>query len=62
MKRLNSLKRKFIRDKSFHEMYKAFIDEMLEKGYARKGENGQIGKVWYTPHYRVTHPAKSGDL
>ena len=62
MKRLKSLKRKFIRDKSFHEMNKAFIDEMLEKGYARKGENGQIGKVWYIPHYRVTHPAKPGDL
>ena len=26
MKKLNSLKRRFIRDKSLHEMYKAFID------------------------------------
>ena len=45
MKRLNSLERRFIRDKSFDEMYKAFIDDMLEKGYARKTENEQFGKV-----------------
>ena len=45
MKRLNSLERRFIRDKSFDEMYKAFIDDMLEKGYARKAENEQFGKV-----------------
>ena len=45
MKRLNSLERRFIRDKSFDEMYKAFIDDMLEKGYARKAENEQVGKV-----------------
>ena len=30
MKSLNKcLKRRFIRDKSFHEMYKAFIDDMM---------------------------------
>ena len=46
MKKLNSLKRRFIRDKSFHEIYKTFIDNMLQKGYARKAENDeQVGKV-----------------
>ena len=39
MKRLKSLKRRFIRDKSFHEMGKTFIDDMLQNGYARKAEN-----------------------
>ena len=62
MKRLNSLKGRFIRDKSFHAMYKAFIDDMLQKGYARKAENEQIGKVWYIPHHGVTHPAKPGKV
>ena len=38
MKRSNSLKRRFIRDKSSHEIYKTFIDDMLQKGYARKVE------------------------
>ena len=47
MKRLNSLKKRFIRDKSFHEMYKTFLDDMLQQGYSRKAENGQVGKVWY---------------
>ena len=59
MKRLNSLKRRFIRDKSFHEMYKTFIDDMLLKGYARKAENGQVGKVRYTG---VTHQAEPGKV
>ena len=57
MKRLKSLKRK-IRDKSFHEMRKTFIDDMLQKGYARKAENEQVGKVWYILHHGVTQPAK----
>ena len=62
MKRLNSLKRRFIRDKSFYEMYKVFIDDMLQKGYARKAENEQVGKVWYIPHHGVTHPSKPGKV
>ena len=62
MKWLNSLKRRFIRDKSFHEMHNTFIDDMLQKGYARKAENGQVEKVWYTPHHGVTQPAKPGKV
>ena len=62
MKRLNSLKRRFIRDKSFYEMYKVFIDDMLQKGYARKAENEQVGKEWYIPQHGVTHPSKPGKV
>ena len=62
MKRLYSLKRRFIRDKSFHEIYKAFIDDMLQKGYARKAKNEQVRKVWYIPHHGVKHPAKPGNV
>ena len=62
MKRLNSLKRRFIRDKSFYEMYKVFIDDMLQRSYARKAENEQVGKVWYIPHHGVTHPSKPGKV
>ena len=54
MKTLNSLKRRSIRDKSFYEMYKAFTDDMFQKGYARKAENEQFGKVWYITHHGVT--------
>ena len=59
MKWLNS-EESFIRDKSFHKMYKAFI--MLQKGYARKAENEQVGKIWHIPHHGVTHPAKPGKV
>ena len=61
MKRLNCLKRRFIRDKSFHELYKTFI-HMLQKLSVRKAENEQIGKVWYIPHHEMTHQAKSGKV
>ena len=55
-----SLKRRFIRDKSFHEIYKVIVDDMLQKGYTRKAENKHVGKVCYIPYHGVTHPAKSG--
>ena len=51
-KRLNCLKARFIRDKSF-KMYKIFIGNMLQKGYARKAENEQVGNIWYLPHHGV---------
>ena len=41
-------------------MYKALI--MLQKGYARKAENEQVGKIWHIPHHGVTHPAKPGKV
>ena len=60
--RLNCLKRTFTRDKSFHEMYKKFIDDMLQKDCPRKVENEHVGRVWYIPHHGVTHPAKPGKV
>ena len=43
-------------------MCKTLIDDMLQKGYARKAENEQVGKVWYISHHGVTHPAKPGKV
>ena len=40
-------------------MYKVIADDMLQKGYTRKAENKQVGKVCYIPYHGVTHPAKS---
>ena len=45
MKRLQFSKRMFFRGKLFQEMCKAFIDNMLEKGYASETENEQIRKI-----------------
>ena len=35
---------------------------MLQKGYSRKAQNEQVGKVWYIPHHGVTHAVKSGKV
>ena len=35
---------------------------MLQKGYARKAENEQVGKVWYIQHHGVTPLAKPGKM
>lgn len=45
MKGLQFSKRMFFRGKLFQEMCKAFIDNMLEKGYASETENEQIRKI-----------------
>ena len=45
IKRLKFFKRMFFRDNLFQEMYKAFIDNMLEKGNTSETENEQIGKI-----------------
>ena len=43
-------------------MHKLFIDDMLQKDYARKAENEQVGKVWYISHHGVTHPSRPGKV
>ena len=36
VKRLNCLQIRFLKDENFYGLYKAFIDDMLTKGYAKK--------------------------
>ena len=48
IKKLNSLKRRFIRDKLFHEKYKTLMDEIFQKCYARKGKNEHVRKVQHS--------------
>lgn len=60
--RCNGLKRKFEKNKQFHEEYTRFLSDVLEKGYAEKVPEDQLdrddGKVWYVPHHGVFHPKK----
>lgn len=60
--RLNSLKRKFSRNTDFFQEYKAFMDNILVKGYAVKIPEEQLirsdGRVWFIPHHGVYHPKK----
>jgi len=60
--RLSSLKRKILRNASFHEEYTNFLNDVINKGYAEEVPQGQLkrydGKVWYIPHHGVYHPKK----
>ena len=51
MKCLESLRSKFGKDDLFFKEYKNFMEELMEKGYARKCDGkGPDGKTWYVPH------------
>ena len=54
------LKRKFLKNPSFFEHYKTFINDMLVNNYAERveGVKSPPGKTWYIPHHGVYHPNK----
>ncbi len=61
-KRLEYLRSRLQKDPGLKQKYTTFIDELLEKGYARQVPESEIevndGKLWYLPHHSVTHPKK----
>nr|XP_054607751.1 uncharacterized protein LOC129167238 [Nothobranchius furzeri] len=60
--RLQTLKRKFERNKVYKKEYTALMMDLINKGYAEKVPLDQMepkeGKVWYLPHHGVYHPRK----
>ena len=56
-KRLQGLKKKMIGNKQYRDHYKAFMADLLKKGYAEKIPNNSDeqanGRVWYLPHHGV---------
>ena len=60
------LKKKLERDPKLHQHYKAFMEDILSKGYARKVSPDQKslakGTAWYLPHHGVYHPCKPGKI
>ena len=56
------LKRRFIRDNKFFLDYKKYMNDLLEKGYARRCNETSTGKTWYIPHHAVHHPSKPGKI
>lgn len=58
-KRLDHLKRRFVRDPKYFADYKRFMTDMLSRGDAEEApvENNK-GTVWYIPHHGVYHPKK----
>ena len=58
--RLHPLKICFHRDPALHKKYGDFMEDLINKGYARKvsKENLDNPTVWYLPHRVVFHPQK----
>ena len=56
------LKQKLQKKPKFYADYKAFVENLIQKGYARKVPPDRLdrhdGKVWYIPHHGVYHPHK----
>ena len=65
-RRLQSLKRKFHRDPSLEEKYRATMDDYIAKGYARKLTEEEVSKsssrTWYLPHFAVTSSSKANKV
>ena len=54
-----SLKKRLVRDPKLHQKYSAFMENLLEKGYARRVREDQENKSsWYLPHHLAIHPHK----
>lgn len=60
--RIQSLRRKFQKNKKYKEEYTAFITNLIDNGYAEMVPQDQLeprdGSVWYLPHHGVYHPRK----
>ena len=61
--RLKNLKKRFSRDKQYHEDHTRFMENMVQKGYAKKSsQQVHQGKTWFIPHHGVYHPSKPGKI
>ena len=61
--RLKILKKRFSRDKQYHEDYTRFMEDMVQKEYAEKSfQQVQQGKTWFIPYRGVYHPSKLGKI
>ncbi|XP_064619558.1 uncharacterized protein LOC135482999 [Lineus longissimus] len=60
--RLESLRRKLVKNPELHEKYTAFMTKLFSQGYAvQLSEEEKLkgnSKTWYLPHHSVTHPRK----
>ena len=59
------LKRKLTRNKDLYNDYKCFMEDITDKGYARKVPvdlQNSSGMKWYIPHHGIYHPHKPGKI
>lgn len=62
LQRLQNLKKKFRKDLKYQQDYAAFLNDVIDKGYAEIVPPHQLqrndSKIWYLPHHGVYHPQK----
>lgn len=59
--RLNFLKRKFISNPKYFNDYKAFMDEIMDRGDVELASEASEN-AWYIPHHGVYHPKKPNKI
>ena len=66
MSRLNKLRHRFEKDESYQKDYLAFMENIIESGYAERVPDKELsqdsGDVWYLPHHGVYHPKKPNKI
>ncbi len=62
IKRADLQRKKMLKNVQYRKDYKAFMEDMIAKGYAERvppeSSLPEDGKVWYIPHHGVYHPKK----
>ena len=61
LKRAEGLKKKLKADKKFHDDYRKFMEDMINKGYVEEVPDSsgcEVKGVWFIPHHGVYHPLK----
>lgn len=59
--RLNSLKKRLLKDSTLHANYSKFMKDLEQKGYSQRvpeEKKTEGTKAWYLPHHPVSHPQK----
>ena len=66
LRRLESLERSLLQKPEKAEAYQKILNGYIEKGHARKVDQGEENRhgprTWYLPHHAVIHPHKPGKL
>ena len=66
LRRLHKLKTQMENDMKYRQDYMAFMQDIIEKGFAERVPHERRpdddGKSWYIPHHRVYHPQKPGKI
>ena len=59
-KRLESLRRRLLRDEKYHNDYRRFFEDIIGRGDAEEVPPEDLHKegAWYIPHHGVYHPKK----